>query len=143
MSTEPLAWVATTTTTLRWQDDDWMARRAAANSLSAPLNVYEVHLGSWRRAPDGRLRVQVPVRGNALLSHPVYNKGTAFTAAERRAFGLEGLLPREANTIEQQLARIHENITIKTEPLERYVGMASLHDRNETLFFRQIGRAHV
>jgi 1,4-alpha-glucan branching enzyme len=36
----------------RWQDDDWMARRADHNSLSAPLNVYEVHLGSWRRPGD-------------------------------------------------------------------------------------------
>jgi 1,4-alpha-glucan branching enzyme len=36
----------------RWQDGDWMARRADRNSLSAPLNVYEVHLGSWRRPGD-------------------------------------------------------------------------------------------
>jgi 1,4-alpha-glucan branching enzyme len=36
----------------RWQDGGWMASRAAANSLSAPLNVYEVHLGSWRRPGD-------------------------------------------------------------------------------------------
>jgi 1,4-alpha-glucan branching enzyme len=36
----------------RWQDGEWMARRAAANSLAAPLNVYEVHLGSWRRPGD-------------------------------------------------------------------------------------------
>ena len=36
----------------RWQDDEWMAQRAARNALSAPLNVYEVHLGSWRR-PGG------------------------------------------------------------------------------------------
>ena len=33
----------------QWRDHDWMAERAARNSLSAPLNVYEVHLGSWRR----------------------------------------------------------------------------------------------
>jgi 1,4-alpha-glucan branching enzyme len=36
----------------RWQDDDWMAERAARNGLDAPLNVYEVHLGSWRRPGD-------------------------------------------------------------------------------------------
>ena len=35
-----------------WQDGDWMATRAAKNGLDAPLNVYEVHLGSWRRPGD-------------------------------------------------------------------------------------------
>ena len=32
-----------------WRDQEWMAQRAAHNSLTAPLNIYEVHLGSWRR----------------------------------------------------------------------------------------------
>jgi 1,4-alpha-glucan branching enzyme len=35
-----------------WRDQEWMAQRAARNSLSAPLTIYEVHLGSWRR-PGG------------------------------------------------------------------------------------------
>ena len=36
----------------QWRDDDWMAQQAARNALDAPLNVYEVHLGSWRRPGD-------------------------------------------------------------------------------------------
>ena len=32
-----------------WRDQEWMAQRTARNSLSAPLTIYEVHLGSWRR----------------------------------------------------------------------------------------------
>ena len=36
----------------RWCDGDWMARRAKANALNAPISVYEVHLGSWRRVPE-------------------------------------------------------------------------------------------
>jgi 1,4-alpha-glucan branching enzyme len=35
-----------------WRDGDWMAGRAARNALDAPLSVYEVHLGSWRRPGD-------------------------------------------------------------------------------------------
>ncbi len=35
-----------------WHDDDWLARRRHANALEAPISVYEVHLGSWRRSPD-------------------------------------------------------------------------------------------
>ncbi|MCB2110676.1 MAG: 1,4-alpha-glucan branching protein GlgB [Defluviimonas sp.] len=36
-----------------WQDDDWLAGRAARNAIDAPISVYEVHLGSWRRSSDG------------------------------------------------------------------------------------------
>ncbi|MEN9314637.1 MAG: 1,4-alpha-glucan branching enzyme [Pseudomonadota bacterium] len=36
-----------------WQDDGWMAQRARRNALDAPMSIYEVHLGSWRRAADG------------------------------------------------------------------------------------------
>ncbi len=34
-----------------WQDAPWMASRATANALDAPVSIYEVHLGSWRRDP--------------------------------------------------------------------------------------------
>ncbi|MBV9555059.1 MAG: 1,4-alpha-glucan branching protein GlgB [Alphaproteobacteria bacterium] len=39
-----------------WQDGEWMARRAQANDRAAPIAIYEVHLGSWRRdlAAGGR-----------------------------------------------------------------------------------------
>jgi 1,4-alpha-glucan branching enzyme len=36
-----------------WKDADWMSSRAQANSVDAPISVYEVHLGSWRRAEGG------------------------------------------------------------------------------------------
>src|SRR5262249_43816661 len=36
-----------------WGDGDWMAARAQRNAIDAPISVYEVHLGSWMRAPDG------------------------------------------------------------------------------------------
>jgi len=35
-----------------WQDADWMGTRARANSLPAPVSIYELHLGSWRRVPE-------------------------------------------------------------------------------------------
>jgi 1,4-alpha-glucan branching enzyme len=37
-----------------WQDAPWMASRAARNGLDAPMSIYELHLGSWRRN-DGHL----------------------------------------------------------------------------------------
>ena len=39
----------------KWHDKTWMAGRAAHQSIDAPISVYEVHLGSWRRAPGDRM----------------------------------------------------------------------------------------
>ena len=38
-----------------FHDAQWMAGRGARQSIDAPISVYEVHLGSWRRAPGGRM----------------------------------------------------------------------------------------
>jgi 1,4-alpha-glucan branching enzyme len=35
-----------------WGDRDWMGKRRNYNALDAPIAIYEVHLGSWRRAPE-------------------------------------------------------------------------------------------
>ena len=37
-----------------WADAGWLERRARTDWLHAPVNIYEVHAGSWRRHPDGR-----------------------------------------------------------------------------------------
>ncbi len=84
----------------------------------------------------GRGSVEVAYRGQRLLRHPMFNKGTAFTREEREALGLEGLLPDAISTIDQQLERVHRNIMKKEDPLERYIGLASLQDRNEVLFYK-------
>ncbi len=36
----------------KWNDQEWLQKRAAANSLHAPMSIYEVHLGSWMRVPE-------------------------------------------------------------------------------------------
>jgi 1,4-alpha-glucan branching enzyme len=35
-----------------WNDAHWMQQRHHANALQAPMSIYEVHLGSWRRVPE-------------------------------------------------------------------------------------------
>jgi 1,4-alpha-glucan branching enzyme len=35
----------------RWQDADWLARRSERQAFDAPISIYEVHLGSWKRVP--------------------------------------------------------------------------------------------
>jgi len=91
---------------------------------------------------DGKPRVEVPYRGQRLLRQPMFSKGTAFTRDERAALGLEGLLPDAISTIEQQEHRVYRNIMKKEDALERYIGLAALQDRNETLFYRLLTR-HV
>ena len=39
----------------QWHDDGWMASRQAAQTITAPMSIYEVHLGSWKRKDNRRL----------------------------------------------------------------------------------------
>jgi 1,4-alpha-glucan branching enzyme len=41
--------------TFAWTDEAWLGQRATRDWLHAPMSVYELHLGSWRRHPDGRV----------------------------------------------------------------------------------------
>ncbi len=72
------------------------------------------------------------------LHDPRLNKGTSFTDAERDALGLRGLLPPKVTTQDEQQARIIENFAQKSSPLEQYIYLISLQDRNEHLFYRTV-----
>ncbi len=78
------------------------------------------------------------MKGLELLEDPVLNKGTAFTGAERRRHGLEGLLPPSVETLERQVERVMGHLEQKANDLERYVYLIGLCDRNETLFYKTL-----
>jgi malic enzyme len=87
---------------------------------------------------DSNPTVRTGYRGPELLDQPMLNKGSAFTLEEREQFNLRGLLPPAVSSIEQQAKRVYENICRKTSPIEKYIGLAALHDRNEVLFYKVV-----
>jgi malic enzyme len=79
---------------------------------------------------------EVGLRGTTLLADRLLTKDFAFTAEERDAFGLHGLLPDRVMAIEEQVRLELERLHRKRDPLEQYIGLAALQDRNATLFYR-------
>ena len=78
----------------------------------------------------------VTQRGEELQDDPLLNKGTCFTEEERDALGLRGLLPPGVQTEEEQRTRAYENYGRSGGDVQRYLFLAGLQDRNETLFYR-------
>ncbi|HYZ32608.1 MAG TPA: NAD-dependent malic enzyme [Crenalkalicoccus sp.] len=76
--------------------------------------------------------------GPALLNDGRLSKGTAFTAEERRQYGLEGLLPQAVEDLDRQLERVMRHLDAKPNDLERYIYLIGLEERNETLFFHTL-----
>ncbi len=79
--------------------------------------------------------VEIDTDGMELLHNPVLNKGTAFTADERKLFRIDGYLPSAVSTLDQQVDRRYEGFAGKGTDLEKYIYLRSLQDRNETLFY--------
>jgi malic enzyme len=78
----------------------------------------------------------IPLTGNTLLGSRLLTKEQAFPLDERQAFGLTGLLPDRVLTIEEQAALAMGHLRRSDDPLDRYITLAALQDRNATLFYR-------
>ena len=88
------------------------------------------------KLPGSTEPLRVKSRGLTILNDPWLNKGTSFTAEERIALGLSGLLPPHSADMEEQVMRIMENYAHLSDPLDKYTFLISLADRNVTLFYR-------
>lgn len=84
---------------------------------------------------EGREYMEVYLEGIALLRLVLSNKGTAFTEDERVALGLDGLLPPQVNTLEQQVERVYRGFLREPDPLAKYQYLRALQERAETLFY--------
>lgn len=88
------------------------------------------------RRPDGRYLARTDLRGRQVYREPLLNKGTAFTAEERRRLGVEALLPVRETSIEFQAARTFRLLSRLQDPFEKFLELEQVRDRNEHLYYR-------
>ena len=93
-----------------------------ASAAKQPTNVDDYH--------------ETQARGLDVLNSPLLNKGTAFSAEERKSLGLTGLLPPEISTLDTQVKRAYIQYERLPDALGKNIYLTALHDRNEVLFYR-------
>ena len=98
----------------------------------------KVALGADRPANQTPAIPVNSMRGIDILHDPTINKATAYTEAERQAFGLTGLVPDVTESEDLQLRRVLRQLGHKTSDLDRYIYLVNLLDNDETLFYRTL-----
>ncbi|ROR53120.1 malate dehydrogenase (oxaloacetate-decarboxylating) [Luteococcus japonicus] len=91
---------------------------------------------SYVHEPDGSYTLRIAARGREVLTNPLCNFGTAFTRQQRIDLNVNGLLPSNVVTIDQQLKRVYSQYQGESDALAKYVFLNTMQDRNETLFYR-------
>lgn len=83
-----------------------------------------------------RRPIYIPFAGPALLESALLNKGSAFTQRERQQFNLEGLLPYNIETIDEQEARLYQQLCSFHSPMDKHIYLRNIQDANETAYYR-------
>ena len=82
--------------------------------------------------------IETSYSGHNLLNTPKLNKGNAFTETERKEFGLLGVLPERIETLDEQATRLYAQYQEKSTDLQKNLFLNSIHDVNETLFYKVV-----
>ncbi|MDN5569828.1 MAG: NAD-dependent malic enzyme [Propionibacteriaceae bacterium] len=70
------------------------------------------------------------------MTNPLTNRGTAWSLAERADLGLTGRLPAAVETLDQQATRAYRQLSAFGEPMQKYIYLDQLHNRNEVLYYK-------
>ncbi|KAH8836027.1 hypothetical protein DL96DRAFT_1454568 [Flagelloscypha sp. PMI_526] len=83
---------------------------------------------------------RIALKGNALLTHPRFNKGTAFNPKERKEFALTGHLPHRVNTLDEQCNRAYNQLSSRESPIAKNTFLQSLKEQNWVLYYQLLSR---
>lgn len=113
------------------------ASRIKVDRLLAGMNLQCDRLGqrTYHEVTGDNLCPNM-VRGIDYVRDPRLNKGMAFTLEERQRLGIHGLLPPRFKTQQEQVELCIKNLYRYSEPLNKYIYLMGLQDRNERLFYR-------
>uniref|UniRef100_H3CEM1 Malic enzyme n=1 Tax=Tetraodon nigroviridis TaxID=99883 RepID=H3CEM1_TETNG len=108
-----------------------LRHRAPDPAGTQPGIVVGCHSGT---ASEGSVRTKK--RGYDITRNPHLNKGMAFTLEERLQMGIHGLLPPCFLSQDVQVLRVMKSYETRSNPLDKYILLMTLQDRNEKLFYR-------
>ena len=89
---------------------------------------------------SGNTYLETDLPGHMLTRLPLLNKGTAFTAEERREFGLSGTFPPHITTLSEQLEQSYASFKNFKTGLDKHLYLRVLQDRNEVLFYALVAQ---
>jgi malate dehydrogenase (oxaloacetate-decarboxylating) len=89
---------------------------------------------------SGNAYLETDLPGHMLTRSPLLNKGTAFTAEERREFGLSGSFPPHVTTLAEQLQQSYASFSAFQNGLDKHLYLRVLQDRNEVLFYALVAQ---
>uniref|UniRef100_A0A673LBZ1 malate dehydrogenase (oxaloacetate-decarboxylating) (NADP(+)) n=1 Tax=Sinocyclocheilus rhinocerous TaxID=307959 RepID=A0A673LBZ1_9TELE len=112
---------------------------ALCRVFSSPLSLPPAIVGAVRVCHSGvnsKGTVFTKKRGYDITRNPDLNKGMAFTMEERLQLGIHGLLPPCFLSQDVQVLRVMKSYETRSNPLDKYILLMTLQDRNEKLFYR-------
>jgi malate dehydrogenase (oxaloacetate-decarboxylating) len=86
--------------------------------------------------------IECDLSGFHLLNSPLFNKGSAFTIEERKAFDLEGLLPPVVNTLDEQVDRAYKQLHYLKTLLAKNDFCTSMRLQNKVLYYKLV-KEHI
>lgn len=126
---------------LRFRSD---AQTVHSHTIKTPVGVKAAIAAL--KPKTTRLSIEGPIecdlQGFQLLNSPIFNKGSAFTQEERKAFNLSGLLPCKVNTLQEQVDRAYAQFQYLKTPLAKNDFLTSMRMQNKVLYYELV-RNHI